>query len=239
MKNVWMAAVLLIASSVGLNAAPILINSSFINGSFENGNQASGCPTGWSCTPTPGWTSFVNNIQIYTALPAGNGNAFGSGPTFVEGPGSMSQMTSIVLVSGQDYTLDFFVGTPIHTTGLGPGQCGPGNPQCFALPVNLFSVTFSDATTLQTLATFVYGAGQPNGALPSIGTWAEKIVTFTSPVGGNSLLATFHSEGGTTSSVVNIDIPANPATVPEPSSMTLLGLGLVGLGTARRFVKKS
>lgn len=244
----WAPVSVALALVPSVSAATISINDFLTNKGFENGNQTSpplaagsdqiGCPVSWVCegSPDPGWKSFVNTPATYASLPAGNGTAFASGPTPSEGSGFLRQ-TPLVLVAGNEYTLNFWVGTPLHVPGLNPGDCGAGNPQCVAGKVGLFSVTFSDAVTLQTLASFSY---DPT-TLPNAGVWAEKNVSFIAPGGanGHQLLVTFRADGGANDNVVNLDMPTGGGGSPEPSSMILLGLGLVGVEVTRRVRKKA
>ena len=74
----------------------------------------------------------------------------------------MSQVVpSLGLINGNDYQLTFWVGTPTHVPGQADGQCGASDPTCLAAKVSLFSVTFSNATTLQQLGIDVISVPNP------------------------------------------------------------------------------
>ena len=91
-----------------------------------------------------------------------------------------------------------------------------------------FTVTHDDGLTLDINGSLVVNV--PGPTPPSITT-----VTYTGPT-GNFPFTLVYSECCGGPAVLQIDLPLSSG-VPEPTTMLLLGLGIVGLAGFRRFKK--
>jgi len=102
-----------------------------------------------------------------------------------------------------------------------------------------------------TVTESIYSGGGPPVSLPAIAT---LFIQPTPPPGADSALATFspqteitvikdiEAHGGTTGTGVDLSSVAqnfSTTSIPEPTSLALLGIGLSGLFTLRRFFKRT
>jgi len=206
------------ATAFGVTIVPL-------NQSFELGNQGSGCPVNWTCSgsPSPGFTSYMPTSAQYNPATDGigrvvpDGKSVASSPTPVEGSGGLFQGGLGTYAANTTYTLTFYVGTPLtEPDGVTPTG-----------PVQTLIFYFMDgAGAVQEKAV--------NLTIPAAGKWLSETVSFTpstdnaNAIGQNIGIMFFDVSGGNDLKV-NLDF-----VVPEPSSLLLGGLGIVGLGLLGR-----
>ena len=208
MKKFFKGAMLLAPFSAAIalmpsaGAAAIELNSQISNSEFELGT-AGLCPQAFTClgSPSPGFQKFVATSNEYIAGSDGlsggrltpSGVAFASGPTPSEGSGTLREIIpTLNLVIGQDYTLTFFIGTPLHVPGLLPGQCGIDDPSCAAGKVGFLSLEFYRGDNFQQIAAF-----DLTSVVPNPGQWVQfsRTFTYTGANAGVPLLVQFRTDG--------------------------------------------
>jgi len=172
--------------------------------------ESPSCPTG-TCIPT-GWTvahggSWTPTSGVFTSIPDGTQVAFGNVG------GLLTQVLTTALASDTTYTLTVDVGA----------RAGDG----FAPTIQLLA----GSTVL----------GSASGATPTAGNWAVWTLVYDSgssnPLAGQALEISLASSVTQTSfDAVSLTSTAD-STVPEPAVFALVGVGLLGMVTRRRFVK--
>lgn len=181
-----------------------------VNGGFELGSHST------VVTPT-GWTNIGHSdgVLAYSnfSLPAYEGLYFydlgGFGNPF--GPVGDGIMQTVATVAGTPYTLNF-------------GLSSEDNQGPTTLRVMIGSA-FSDFTLTPT-GTFL-GKGMTTQTINYLATGASTTIQF---------IEFANAGGGNNDPLIDgvIFAAAGPTTVPEPMSVSLLGVGLAGLAFARR-----
>jgi hypothetical protein len=222
-----MAPVLLagLFTSVTAFGATIDLNALLANQFFTLGNQVSGCPNGWTCagSPSPGFTSYVTTSAQYPGSPlVPNGSHVASTPTTIEGSGFLNQNNlGITWMANMTYTLTFYAGRPLTEIDGTTAVVGFEPSSFFQLLAN------GVANTLPATAITDPGAGQ----------WAKYMISFTTPGSaaylGQTVGLSFENLG-TQGLGNNLSDNIAFVAVPEPTSLLLGGLGIVGLGLLRR-----
>ena len=210
---VAMAATLSLLALQELGATPITIdNSSFedtggvvlSDGGFTT--DGSGLP-GWTIGPLTGSVGLFKPAGIFfSSIPDGEHVAYSHGP-------DISQLLSATLTANTRYTL---------TVGVGDANNTPFG-----------------GYNIRLLAGGLTLAEDSNSLLPPNGEFLTSTVVFDALPGdpriGQSLEIVLDSFSLETSfDLVTLDASAINGVVPEPTTLLLLGLGLAGLGFAKR-----
>lgn len=182
------------------------------------------CPGINACTNMvgSGWTGDGNNSGVQTAL-----SAYGSYPTtqfgLVNPSGYLQQVLSVNLAANTVYTLTLDVSEQ------------PGDVQPFGAIVELLA-----GSTVLVQAT----AAAPNGNTIPVhkGDVVLWTLTYTSgaSVTAGQALKIYLGSSTIQSDYTNVALDASPVNqggVPEPAMFALVGAGLLGLVTRRRFAK--
>lgn len=202
-------------------AGPVVANGSFEADSFSfSGTLGLGCQntlTGWvaHCSADNTYPWGLPNTNTYNAGPTPYGNQWIILGDF-GGDGSWVEQTVAGFTVGNSYTLSFALASE--------QQGGGGSTICV-------SFTAGDCSTGTNFSAPLRGANFWD-------TWGTDSLTFTAT--GASM--TIHFEGVPNNiafdvGLDNVQITGSTNTVPEPASLTLIGLGLAGLAMVRRHRK--
>jgi hypothetical protein len=206
-------------------------NAAFINGGFELPLVPVTSFTSFPVPPgtgIPGWTvvgAAGTEVSIVNGTYTKSGITFGpeEGVQWLDLTGFASNQyegvqQAVPTTLGTTYDLSFWVGNAYDPA---PGVFG----------------------TTSTVQLLINGSGAVNFTntmnTPNVLNWEMFTTTFVAGAGPTTLLGFYNLDPPTDNSngLDNIVLTAEP--IPEPGTLTLLGLGIIGLGLTRRLAKFS
>lgn len=214
--KISIGAVLLMALATAAQAIPISItNAGFEDPVLLDGGIFGPTPPGWTvladcCGPTGVFNATVSSF--FDEAPEGENTAFTNGT-------SLSQTLASALAANTTYTLQVEVGNPANVFGFNG----------YVIELFAGSILLVDDGT----------SAAPNKGLFSTAT--ILFMTDADPLGlGQNLEIRLSGKvgGGLLTQVHFDDVRLNASTigsVPEPTTLTIFTLGLLGLGVARRW----
>jgi len=208
-------ALLVVVSGAWAGIVPIT-NPSFESPSCGTVGPATCAPTGWTVSGAA--NAFLPGSGAFQSIPDGLQVAYSNG-------GTLSQVLSTVIAANTTYTLSVWVSERVGDT--------------FSPAIELLG----GSNVLFTMST-----SNPGGALPTQSDggstpydWVDWTMSYTSPASGaiiGQALGISLGAGAAQSDFDNVSLTSAPvSSVPEPAMFALVGVGLLGLVTRRRFAK--